>query len=213
MILLRKLAFFLFCICFLSENTFSQTFEGKIVYKNTYTSNIPNVPDDQFNAMMGNTQEYLIKGGNYKSSTNGTMMQWQLYRSDDNRLYMKMSNSPTIFWHDGADNPDEVLKSEINKGVETIAGYLCDELVLTCKTGVHKYYFNSKLKVDPKVFEQHKFGNWSEVISRSKSLPLKISVETAQFTVESVATEVRSMELSSREFELPENSQLQKSPY
>ena len=34
--------------------------------------------DQQWLSMMGGTQEYYIKGGNYKSVTNGTLMQWQI---------------------------------------------------------------------------------------------------------------------------------------
>ena len=33
--------------------------------------------------MPGTTQEYYIKGGNYKSVTNGTLVQWQLYIEKD----------------------------------------------------------------------------------------------------------------------------------
>jgi len=47
--------------------------------------------------MMGSTQEYLIKGGDYKSIANGTLVQWQLFINKDNKLYNKMSNSETAF--------------------------------------------------------------------------------------------------------------------
>src|SRR5438045_2517587 len=94
---------------------FGQDFEGKIIYKNEYKSKIANVTNEQFSSMMGTTQEYLIKGGNYKSSTNGTFFQWQLYINKDNKLYNKMANSPTILWNDGSVNADEVIKTEINK--------------------------------------------------------------------------------------------------
>ena len=74
----------------------AQDFEGKIVYKNTYTSKMPTIPDQQFTAMMGSTQDYIFKEGNYKSSTNGTFFQWQLYIHKENKLYNKMANSATI---------------------------------------------------------------------------------------------------------------------
>ncbi len=201
-----------FCIL-LCEVAFAQNFQGKIVYQNTYKSKIPNVPDAQFAAMMGEKQQYLIKGSNYKSLMNGTMMQWQLYNGKENKLYMKMSSSPVVYWKDASESPDEVQKAEINKGVATIAGYLCDELVLTCKSGVQKYYFNAKIKVDPSQFANHKFGNWSEVVARTKSLPLKIVVDTPQASISSEATEVSEIKIDDSEFELPPDSQLQKSPY
>lgn len=202
------------CLALLSApGILAQTFEGKIIYKNAYKSKVSNVSDEQFNSMMGTTQEYFIKGGNYKTAMGGSMFQWQLYRNSENKLYMKMSNAPAVFWKDGSENPDEVQKAEVNKGVTTIQGHLCDELILTCKSGVQKYYFSPKLKVDASLYSEHKFGNFSEYISRTKSLPLKIVVETPQFTMESTATEIIPMKLSDAEFELPPDAPLQKSPY
>jgi hypothetical protein len=193
--------------------TYGQDFEGKVVYKNEYKSKIPNATSEQFSSMMGTTQEYFIKGGNYKSATNGTFFQWQLYINKDNKLYNKMANSPTILWNDGGVNPDEVIKAEINKGVIDVLGQKCDELILTCKSGVQKYYFNSTLRVDPKLFEKHKFGNWNEVISRTNSLPLKMIIDSPQFTLECMATEIISMKLDDKIFELPADSKVEKSPY
>ena len=85
--------------------------------------------------------------------------------------------------------------------VVTILGHLCDELILTCKTGVQKYYFSPKLKVNSDLYQNHKFGNFSEYISRAKSLPLKIVLETPQFIMESVAMEIEPQKLSDAAFE------------
>lgn len=190
-----------------------QTFEGKIVYQNSYKSKMPNVTDAQFGSMMGTTQEYFIKKGNYKTQSDGTFLQWQLYVNDDNKLYTKTANSPAVFWNEGAVNTDEVLKTEINRNATEILGHKCDELVMTCKSGVQKYYFSNKLKVDPKLFENHKFGNWSEYISRSGALPLKISIDNPQFVLESVATEIKPMKLEDALFRLPPDTKVEKSPY
>ncbi len=190
-----------------------QSFEGKIFYTNTYKSKNPKMTDHQWTSMMGSTQEYLIKGGDYKSIANGTLVQWQLYINKDNKLYNKMSNSETAFWNDASVQGDEILKVEVNKGVTEILGYKCDEVLLTCKSGPQKYYFNSKLSVDTKLFATHKFGNWFDYLSKSKSLPLKSIVETAQFTLESVAKEVKPMKLDTKTFELPAGIKTEKSPY
>src|SRR5688572_608614 len=110
--------------------SFGQNFEGKITYKNEYKSKAPNLPNEQLASMMGTTWEYHIKEGNYKTTTDGTFFQWQLYVNKDNKLYNKMASSPAVLWNDGAVNPDEVVKSEVNKGAATILGYKCDELIL-----------------------------------------------------------------------------------
>jgi hypothetical protein len=193
--------------------SFEGTFEGKVVYRNSYKSNMPNVTDQQFTSMMGNTQEYFIKGGNYKSVNNGALSQWQLYVNKDNKFYNKMSNSQAVYWNDAAVHGDKVIKAEVNKGVINILGYACDELILTCTSGTEKYYFSPRLKLDAKAFAQHKLGNWSEYVSRAQAIPLKMVIEKAQFSLEAVAVEVTPMKLDDSQFELPANSKLEKSPY
>lgn len=42
---------------------FGQSFEGKIIYSNSYKSKNPKMTDQQWTSMMGSTQEYLIKDG------------------------------------------------------------------------------------------------------------------------------------------------------
>ena len=198
---------------FLSLVSYGQHFEGKIVYKNSYSSKTPGVTDEQLTSMLGSVQEYYIKDGDYKSVLNGSLLESQLYINKDNKLYNKMSNSEEFFWNDGATNPDEILKTEINKGVIDILGYKCDELILTCKSGVQKFYFNSRLSVNIEMFKDHKFGNFYEILSRANSLPLKVVMESQQFVVESIATEVIPTKLEKSFFELPANAKTIKSPY
>jgi hypothetical protein len=190
-----------------------QNFEGRVTYQNTYKSKIPNVTDALFTDMMGNSLEWSFKDGNYRTVSNGTFLQWQLYLQLDNKLYTKFSNSPSVLWNDGAVNPDSVLKSELNKGVVDILGYKCDELIFTCQSGVQKYYFSSKLKIDPKPFEKHKFGNWYQYLLQSKAVPLKMEIDNAQFSLVSMATEVQPEKINNQIFALPPDAKLEKSPY
>lgn len=201
------------CVLLASITVFGQPFEGKITYTNTYKSKNTKISDQQWTTMLGSNQEYFIKGGEYKSITNGTFVQWQLYSNKDNRLYIKMANTETLLWNDASIQGDEVLKVEVNKKVTEILGYKCDEVILTCKSGVQKYYFNSKLSINTKLFANHKFGNWFEYLSKSKSLPLKSIIDTAQFTLESTATEVHRTKLDAKMFELPAGAKTEKSPY
>lgn len=202
-------------IIFLITTSYCQSFEGKITYQNTWKSKIPNMPDEQLSVMMGKTQEYVIKQGNYRSTLDGNFMNWQLYINKDNKLYSKISNSPSIFYNDATINPDEVLKAEIDKNVIDILGFKCDELILTCKTGIQKFYFtsNPKFKIDASLFANHKFGNWYETLSRTNSIPLKMVVDSPQFTIESIATNVSSEKLDDALFQLPPDAKIEKSPY
>lgn len=192
---------------------FGQSFEGEIIYQNKIKSKLPNLSDEQFSAMMGSVQNYFIKGGDYKSETNGTFILWQLYINKDNKLYNKVSNSPAILWNDGAVNSDEVLSAELNRGVAEILGYKCDELILKCKSGTQKYYFSSKLPVDSKLYANHQYGNWFAYLSKANAIPLKMIIDNAQFTLESIATLVKPMQLNAAKFQLPAGVAIAKSPY
>ncbi|MET4083193.1 hypothetical protein ABIB40_003162 [Pedobacter sp. UYP30] len=184
---------------------YAQTFEGKIVYRNAYKSKTPKMTNEQLTTMMGSAQEYFIKNGDYKSVTNGLFINWQLYVNKDNKLYSKLKSSETLIWNDASINTDKILKTEIHKNVMKILGYPCDELILTCKSGIQKYYFNKNLSVNPKLYIHHKFGNWYDVLSRSNSLLLKVIVETDQFSFVSVATGIKKMKLDESFFDLPKN--------
>jgi hypothetical protein len=203
----------LLCLFLSTISAISQSFEGKITYANTFKTKNTKITDQQWAAMLGSNQEYFIKDGDYKSITNGTFVQWQQYINAENRLYIKMANTETLLWNDGSIQGDEVLKVEINKKVTEILGYKCDEVILTCKSGIQKYYFNSKLAVNTKLFANHKFGNWFDYLSKSNALPLKSIIDTAQFTMESIATEVKPSKLDPIMFELPAGVKTEKSPY
>jgi hypothetical protein len=190
----------------------AQNFEGKITYQNAYTSKIPNATSEQFTGMMGSIQEYFIKGDSYKSAMNGSYSQWQLYVPTENRLYTKVAVSDTLMWSDGNSNPDEAVKYEMQKSQVEILSYKCDALVVQTKTGKATYYFSKKIKVDPKLYKNHLYGSWALVIEQTKSLPLKIVMETPQFTLVSTAVEVKKMKIEESILALPAVP-FKKSPY
>lgn len=208
-----KKIFYIICFLFLQAAAIAQPFEGKIMYENKYKSKLPNVTDDQLTAMMGGKQDYFVKAGNYKIATNGSYFQWQIYVNKDNKLYNKMTSSESLLWIDAASNPDAVIKAEIKKGVTEILGYTCDEITLTCKSGIQKYYFSPKLKADAKLFANFKYQNFYEYISRTQALPLKMAIDTPQFSLESTATEIQPMTLDAKLFTIPADAKLEKSPF
>ena len=178
---------FLLMMGLISMSLSAQDFEGEIIYQNVYQSKMAGLSDEKFTTLMGTEQDYFIKGASYKSVINGTLAQWQLYVPGENKLYTKMSNSDSAFWDDAAVNPDSVISFSLNKAVVKILGYTCDEIILNCKSGTQKYYFNTSLGIDPAKFVKHKYGNWYDYVLNSKSVPLKIEMDNAQFVMVSVA--------------------------
>ncbi|CAN5547868.1 hypothetical protein BH11BAC2_BH11BAC2_17220 [soil metagenome] len=208
-----KKVIYLLLIILSSTSAYSQVFEGSITYHTEYKSKTSEMTDEQMNKMMGSTQEYSIKGGNYKSVSNGTLVLWQLYLKKDNKLYTKMSTLETLYWNDGKKNKDEVQKVKINREVIEILGYTCDEIILICKSGIQKYYFSSKLAVDPSEFSQHLFGNWYAYLSKTSALPLKMVIESDKFILKSTATAVNPHEIEKKFFTLPADVETEESPY
>ena len=189
---------------FITTFTYGQTFEGKLNYSNTFKSKNTNITDQQWSIMMGSKFEYSIKNGDYKSISNGTIFQWQLYINKENKIYNKFTNSIKALWMDASINEDEILKTEINKNVTKVLGYNCDELILTCKSGVQKYYYNSSvLKADTNLFTNHNYANWNQFLKTTKCLSLKSIIETDQFILESVVTEIIPTKFDSKTFEIP----------
>jgi hypothetical protein len=200
---------FLFALSLVAQ-TPASAFEGEIVYSNKYKSKNPKMKEQTITAMMGIVHNYFIKGGDYKTMINGQFAEWQLYISKENRIYSKMKSSDLVMWNDGSEYDDEVLNAEVNKNVIKILEYDCDELILTCRSGVHKYYYNSQLTVDPKLFLNHKYGNYYNYISRTKAVPLKMIIEDSEIIIESTATEVKPQTLDGKIFTLPPNVKVEK---
>ena len=189
----------------------SQLFEGKVIYNVSFKSRMTDVTSEQWKSMIGTRQDYFIKNGSYKTITNGTLLQWQLYVNSENHLYNKMSNAEDLQWNDAAINSDSVLKSEVKGKVTVISGYSCDERILTCKSGGQHYFFSSKLPVDPKWFTRHQFGNWYAHVSIAKAIPIKVVVTYEQFEMVQTVVEIKPGKLSDNVFSLPAGAKSEKS--
>ncbi len=190
----------------------NENFEGKITYQVHYHSRIPNVSSDQLTAMMGTEQAFYYKAGNYKSAVNGTTMEYMLFIADSSKMYMKMVNMDLLMWTDATKNSDEILNTQLNKNVDTILGFVCDELIIKSKNSTQKYYFNSYFKIYPTESTNHKASNWFAYLSAAKALPLKMIIETEQFICESVATQYKKESITSNIVKIDPSLKIVQSP-
>jgi len=208
---MRALLICIICLC-ISATLWAQNFEGKIVYQLNYKSKTSKFTDKQLATMLGTKQEYYVKGGDYKTINPSVLGEWHLYINQENKYYSKKPDSDLLSWNDGASYNDPVLNSNVTKNAIKVKGYNCDELVLTCKSGVQKYYFSDSLKVDYKLYQKHKYGNYDAYTAQAKALPLKLIIETEYFTLESVAVEIVPQVLSSDIFTLPAGLKVARKP-
>lgn len=191
----------------------AQSFEGKIIYQKTYKSRTPGTTDKQYNTMLGNMENYYIKGANYRYDTNGNFLLWQIYISKDKKIYSKIAHSSTILWDDVTVNTDKITSIVLHKGVTTILGYLCDELTIHFEANYQKYYFNAKLGIDSKLYANHLYGDWYTYLSKANAVPLKIISRSDKYFFESIATEIKPMKLADSFFTLPQGAKTEKSMY
>lgn len=207
-----KIFLSLFLFISITSAAFTQSFEGKIVYTMNLQSKIPGVTDEQLSAMMGKTQQYFIKGGEYFSTADGTFFQWQRYISKDNKYYLKYANSENAYWYDGAinRNPDTLISQ--SKAVLKVLDHMCDELIFKTKDGIHKYYFSSKVPLDSKLFKAHQYGNFYNFLQYANAIPLKEIVIGKEFDMELVATEVSPQILDPKLFIMPADVKSQPAP-
>ena len=84
--------------------------------------------------------------------------------------------------------------------------------MLNCKSGKQTYYFNSSLGVNKSLFENHKYGNWYYYLTKANGLPLKMMIETEQFSLTVTATEITPSKLDENLFSLPVGIQTEKKP-
>ncbi len=197
----------------MSMMSFAQSFEGEIFYKNTVKSKVLEIEAEKWLEMLGSEQHFYIKRDHYKSETNGKVAQWQLYDAKSNKIYTKPGNSEVLLWNDAAINNDVVIKSEVKAHAAKILGYDCDEIKMTCKSGIQTFYVSAKLAVDYKLYEKHAYGNWSVFLKQANGLSLKTIIETPQFIMEQEAVEIQPRPIDEAFFKLPANAKSTKNPY
>ncbi|MGK6353572.1 hypothetical protein [Parapedobacter sp. DT-150] len=206
-----KLLFLVLSVASLTSS--AQTFEGKMVYHNSYNSKLATLKDDQLNSMMGTWQEYYIKGNSYKSLFDGKFVKMQIYKGDENKSYTLTAKSDTLFWEDYARNKESAVSFEIKKNKDTVMNIPCDVMILNTSKSKTYYYYNSKYAVDPDLFSNHHYGNWYYIISKIKALPLKTVYETDQFILTSTVVEISAMALDKKFFDISDKAKTAPAPW
>jgi hypothetical protein len=173
----------------------SQPFEGEIVYVNSYSSKLPGLSSDRVRDLLGGKQAYYIKGAQYRSVTDGSLVQVQVYEPRTNRVYNQRPGNDTLYWVDAAANPDVVVSWSIRRNADSVLGIPCDVLELKTNNGSVAFYYSERYRLDSAGFKRHRFGNWDFLATKAGALPLKTIVENGQFRMESVATAIKPMVL------------------
>jgi hypothetical protein len=191
---------------------FSQPFEGYLVYQNRCKSSDPNWQSDYCDLITDSLQVYYFKEGDYKYDV-ANAGKWTLFKKNENKVYNKAKKQEVVYWHDTAfasGYDEEIIDYKINRKATKILDYDCDELVVTTRYTIQKYYFNSVTSINPEWFKNHQKGNFDTIFSITQSIPLKtiFIIDQQGLELESVALELKKTTLDPALFAVPNNREM-----
>lgn len=184
---------------------FGSSFEGEIVYLNTYELDNKRLSVDSLRGILGDTVILVMKQGNYKLTTNGSKRITSIYEGEGNVWYVYQNRFDTILAVGGlAQTMDSIVFDGPRNTTESILGYSCRSLVMTWKSGRNTYYFNDRFAIDPSLFVGHNIDGWNLYCQRSKAVPLMTKYEKKGYTRIQKAILIKERIVSDEELKIPQ---------
>ena len=203
--LLLLLGLFLTFSAFKSNEDF---FNGKILYKYTFTDLQGNDINSKLVPYLGSEQHYFIDNKNYKSLNQNKLQ--QLYNSETNNYYFFTDNNTAQKFDASKATSEKFNVTRIDK-TEKVAGYDCKAIQIETDEAVTIYFYSPQVKTDKKVFARHSFGEWNKYLEETDgALALKYIMTNKKYGYiwTSTATEISKLRLTAKDFSLPEKVQV-----
>jgi len=211
---MKQLLLIIFIILNIS-NLRCQTFNGKIIYEADYSNiKIDGLTNSDLKTAMGSIEEFFINTGNHLTMSNGTIMDWVLYKNEGSKVYFKMKDEKSIHFKNSNIFKKKLYKIEFYYENFKFLGYDCKKITIHFDddTKITSYY-SSKLYVDSKLFEKDKYDGFYLLTSKTNSISLKIIYESKEYTKTVVAKEVLKQNISMKKFNLPKELDVIKAPW
>ncbi len=203
--------------------TYGQNFEGSITYKlETQNPNPEMISEEDFQKMLKETfgergyivQNYFYKGSNYISEMDvGKEVGFMAYNSEDGLLYSWQKDAETAVTLDSKKFMDEFVEILESEETETILDILCSSIIVKSKFGEMKIWYNKdQFKMDPKLYEEHKYGHWNEILKRIECLPLKIEQKGLMGQLTQTAIEFKAEAVEDSKFAIPKFKEVTANP-
>jgi hypothetical protein len=206
----------LLLLFFIPIVSFSQNFEGTLVYENDIEI------AEKFSKQLGMTKEKMMKSGQFFEETLTTYKDGN-YLSKPNKGKIKiiyLSDRNEILTIDKKSELVPAIKAEIDLETELkekspkitveetdeiILNIKCSKVIVEWETGTYEYFFNSDhLKMDSALYSKHKYDMWSEYLKISNSLPLKIVKRMdGMMTITMTLKEIKEHSVNDKIFKLP----------
>lgn len=206
----------LLLLFFIPVLSFSQNFEGTLVYNNDIEI------AEKFSDQFGMTKEKMMesgkffektlityKNGNYLSKPNKGKIK-VIYLSDRNEILTIDKESELVPAIKAEIDLETELKEKrpkitVKQTDEIILNKKCSKVIVEWETGTYEYFFNSDyLKMDSTLYNNHKYDMWSEYLKISNSLPLKIVKKIGgMMTTTMTLKEIKEYAVDDKIFKLP----------
>jgi hypothetical protein len=201
-------------IVLISFNTFSQnkeSFEGIIIYENTFISKIDSISNSHFENAYGKQTKYVLdKNGDYINLYKGSYITIQLYKKKEDIIYTLLTGRDTIFYNKTNEKTDDISNIKETEKQILVLDKNCNEIIYETSTSKYKYYYNNDFYIDPKLYSNHYLGNWNQIVGITKSFPMKVILETDYFIMTSTAISVKKGAVEKQLFSLPPNIPISK---
>lgn len=189
-----------------SFKTEDDVFVGKIIYQYSFTDLNGKDITDKMASYHGREQHYYIDARNYKAYDE--QHNWvQLYHGETNSYFYFSKDKTAQKFDASMPTAQNVIVTTIDKK-EKVCGYNCDAIQIETENTTIVYYFNSSIKVDSRIYANHKIGEWNKYMEATDgALPLKFVMTNAKngFVWTSTATEVSRQVLSADDFKFPDD--------
>lgn len=184
-------------------------FEGRITYKNEYFVKTNHIDAAALEQQGGETAALYFKDGNYLEKYDSGYMLEQLYRQQENKIYIQFSNSDTLHWFSCSKPTQKMLRFEIHPKKETILGIPCDELITYYDNKTVSFYYNSdSLPANPEWYSNFTAYNKNVNARKMKAVYLKYKIERPDFIITVTATSISKQQIDDSIFSIPQGKVL-----
>ena len=184
----------------------SEYFEGNVTYKHDIFSKNTMLDSSALRSMFGFGSTLTFKEGSYLHKYDGGLINEDLYRKEDNKMYFKKFGSVTTFWVDCGTPGDKIIKFAFTPKKEKILGIECDELMIYYQNKIVSDYYNSdSLKINSEWFKRYVLDGEYIIDQKEKSISLKHKTEYANFIIIETATKIHRENVNDSSFNIASN--------
>lgn len=186
----------------------AQFFSGEITYEKRIIPTSDSLDIDQLrDAWLGDSFNYIISNGRYKSSyyKDGILTYSYLYDNESKRMYDERADKPYITFRDSRKTSVEPDQSQIfSDSITTILGHTA-YMVAYESTNKTKTYYSDDIRVDASQYEGHQVGNWYNKLKEvNGAISLKTIIEHEGYTEITEVIDIKNRKVSDEEFQLPD---------